>query len=347
MVLVACGGPDEFETGSPFSGGVPPGAEGEGEGDPTETADEPPGGTGGDAQTGSATDADDTDGDPTGDDPPNGETGDPGDPSCYTEPLFPDADVSDIVNSYGGAGWKDDLIEAMDRRWPAGAWLLQEQYNDSYFGQFSDPNSWTGMVGWLDTLLHEETHLFNAYHAIAVGQNHALYFHEDLILYLPPEQGFPRSEIYSELIPEAQAGIYAPTYLTGDQGQRGFNPLLDETLAYVNEVPGLSVFGEYFQGGVSLRDGAAAFLYFIEVYLRVARTDHPDFYAWAQSQDVYVQAVRTAWLRTYFFYEEVADGYPGLGISDGIYRAAATTPENLAEIEMFIGQPVDASSCLP
>ncbi len=342
-MVVGCGATQEFETGAPFSSGAPPPSDDAEEGGTAEPPSEPTDGP----PTSGATGGDPPSEDETGDDGPMGETGEPGDPNCYTEPLNPGADISDIVDNYGGAGWKDDLIEAMGRRWPAGAWLLQEQYNDSYFGQFSDPYSWTGMVGWLDTLVHEETHLFNAYHAIDVGQNHALYFNEDLILYLPPDQGFPRAEIYGHLIPEAQAGIYAPTYLTGQQGQRAFNPLLDETLAYINEVPGLSVFGEYYQGGVSLRDGAAAFLYFIEVYLRVARTDHPEFYAWAQSQAVYVEAVRTAWLRTHFFYEEVADMYPGLGISDDIYRAAATTPENLAEIEMFIGEPVDASSCLP
>jgi hypothetical protein len=287
----------------------------------------------------------DTDADPTLPDETSGGETTGGDPLCYAEPLDPDADVADVVAAYGGADWKDDLIEAMDRRWPAGAYLLDYQRDDSYFGQFSDSNSWTGMVGWLDTLVHEETHLFNAYHAQSVGEMAAIYFTEDNILYLPPEQGFPRSEIMPLLTPGAQNGIYAPTYLTGSQGDRGFNALLDELNCYENEVPGLAVFGEDFGGGVSLRDGSAAFLYFMEMYLRVAREDHPDFYDWAQGQEVYVEAVKTLWKRAHFFYEEVGDDWPNLGINDAMYRAEANKDENLAELEMFTGVGLDDSPC--
>jgi hypothetical protein len=269
-----------------------------------------------------------------------------GDPNCYTEPLNPSASITDIVSAYGGSNYKDEIIEAMDRRWPAGAWLLTEQKNDPYFAQFSDSSSWTGTVSWLDTLVHEETHLFDAYHAQGQGEAHALYFRDDLIVYLPAEQGFERSEILSQLIAAAQNGIYASTYLTGSQGDRKLNPLLDEATCYANEVPGMASFGEYYSGGVSLRDGSAAFLYFIQVYLRVARTNHASFYTWAKSQPAYVDAVRILWLRTHFFYEEVGDMYPNLGISDDVYRAEAYKTENLAEIELFIGRKVNDSSCL-
>ena len=109
----------------------------------------------------------------------------------------------------------------------------------------------------------------------------------------------------------------------------------------------MAVFGEYFGGfGLSLRDGSAAFLYFLEVYLRVGRTEHPDWYAWAKTQPVYLEAVELLWLRTHFFYEEVGDDYPELGINDDVYRAAAYDPDNLAELDMFTGKTFDASSCL-
>lgn len=295
---------------------------------------------------------DDSDGetDPTDDSDtldPTETTGDEttgGDPNCYSEPLDKAADVADVVGAYGGADWKDDLIEAMDRRWPAGAYLLNEQRNDSYFDQFSDSNNWAGMVGWLDTLTHEETHLFNAYHAQAVGEHQALYFTADNILYVPPEQGFARSEIMPHLIPEAAAGIYT-LYLEGSQGQRGFNAVLDELNCYENEVPGMAVFGEYYNGGISLRDGVGAFLYFLELYLRVARTDHPDFYTWAQGQAVYVDAVKTLWKRGHFFLEEVGDDFPNLGISDQIYRDEAARAENIAELEMFTGVGLEVGPC--
>jgi hypothetical protein len=267
-------------------------------------------------------------------------------PQCYSEPVYPNANIADIVSTYGGANWKDELIEAMSRRHPATSYLLAQQRDDSYFDQFSDSSSWTNMVGWLDTLSHEETHLFNAYHAQQQGQVHALFHRPDLIYYLPTDPGFPRGEIWDDITQAARDGIYAPTYLQGTQGQRGFNELLDEHNCYLNEVAAVGSVGEHFQGGVSLRDGSAAFLYFIETYLRVARTEYPQIYAQLAASAVYRDAVETAWLRTHFFLE-LADNFPNLGINDAMYRDLAHQPANMAEIEMFIGKPVNASACLP
>ncbi|RMH38614.1 MAG: hypothetical protein D6689_19080 [Deltaproteobacteria bacterium] len=266
------------------------------------------------------------------------------DPRCYTEAVDPEADISDVVAAYGGADWKDDLIEAMSRRHPATAYLLDAQRNDSYFDQFSDPSSWTGMVGWLDTLAHEETHLFNARRAAEVGEAHALYAREDLIFYLPEDRSFARGEIYDDIAPAARDGIYAPTYLTGSQGERGFNALLDELSCYLNELAAVGPVGEYFSGGVSLRDGSVAFLYFVAVYLRVARTEHPDVYEALRQQSVYRDAVATLWLRTQFFLA-IADAYPALGVDDGVYRDLLDDPAILDEIAQFTGRRVGASNC--
>ncbi len=355
VVLLATGCADDpYEPGVPLmTGASEAGGTSDSDADPTgngptegpETSgDSASQGTSDDDATGSTGGDEETAGT---DDPTGASESDGGDPLCYSEPLDPDADISDIVNSYGGAGFQDAVIEAMNRRYPAGAYLLDAQRDDPYWSQFSDPNSWEGMVGWLDTLVHEQTHLFNAYHAIDVGQSASLYMREDLILYLPPEQGFARSQILADLPPALAQSIYADTYLTGDQGTRGFGSLLDETSCYVNEVPGMSVFGEYFGGfGLSLRDGSAAMLVFLEFYLRRARTQDPDFYAWAQSQPAYVEAVQLLWQRTQFFYEAVADDHPSLGISDGEYRAEAELEANLDELRMFTGVGLQAGPCI-
>lgn len=309
-------------------------------GDPSDPTDDPSG----EVSTGGG--SDDEGGDPTGTDPSAGDETGGGEPGCYWEPLDPDAPIDDLVAAYGTGAWKDTLIEAMQRRYPAGAYLLDERRDDPYFDQFSDPFDWAGMVGWLDTLVHEQTHLFNAYHAIDVGEQASLYMREDLVLYLPPGQGFARAEILGDLPPALAASIYADTYLTGDQGARGFNELLDETCAYVNEVPAMASFGEFYPGGVSLRDGTAAMLVFVQTYLRRARTQYPDYYAWAQSQPVYVEAVQLLWQRAHFFFEEVGDAHPNLGISDGEYRAEALRAENLDELRQFTGVDLGAGPCI-
>lgn len=270
-------------------------------------------------------------------DPPSGDT-------CYTEPAFPDADISDLVAAYGGSGWQDELIEAVRRRWPAGADLLEAQRDDSYFTEFSDPSSWPGMVDWLATLVHEETHLFDAYHAMEVGESFSLFFRGDLILYPPDLDSFPRSEIHGMV--EAGDGMYADTYLSGWQGDRGFIELLDELTAYVNEMAALGLVGEYYEGyGTSSRDGAVAFLYFLELYLRRARTAHPDFYDAARADPVVHEIVETQWLRTHFFLE-FSDRFPSLGINDDAYRAVMHEPDAMNEISDFLGHTVSDSSCI-
>jgi hypothetical protein len=344
-LAVGCAAEDPYEPGAPLmptASASGTSGDGDASSGPSET-----GGTSGGStptETEDTSEAESSGGETTGVPEP---TETDGDANCYSEPLDPDADISDIVNAYGGPGYQQAVIEAMRRRYPAGADLLEAQQDDPYWSQFSDPNSWQGMVEWLDTLVHEQTHLFNAYHAIDVGQSASIYMREDLIVYLPPEQGFPRSEILAELPAVMQQSIYAGTYLTGEQGQRGFGPLLDETSAYVNEVPGLAVFGEYYPGfGLSLRDGAAAMLVFVEFYLRRARTQHPDFYAWAQGQPAYVEAVQLLWQRAQFFYEEVGDHHPSLGISDAEYRAEAEREENLDELRMFTGAQLQVGPCV-
>lgn len=284
------------------------------------------------------------DDDPPDDDPPDDDPDPPSGDTCYSEPAFPDADISGLVAAYGGSGWQDELIEAVRRRWPAGADLLEAQRDDSYFFEFSDPSSWPGMVDWLATLVHEETHLFDAYHAMEVGESFSLFFRGDLILYPPDLDSFPRSEIRGMV--EAGDGMYADTYLTGWQGERGFTELLDELTAYVNEMAALGLLGDYYEGyGTSSRDGAVAFLYFLELYLRRARTAHPDFYDAARADPVVHDIVEYQWLRTHFFLE-FSDRFSSLGINDDAYRAAMHAPDAMREISDFLGHTVSDSSCL-
>ena len=295
-------------------------------------------------------------GDPPGDPPgePPGEPPDdpPGDPppgsgQCYSEPIAPDADVDDLVAAYGGSGWQDELFDIMDLRHPATGALLALQRNDSYFGQFSDSSSWPGMVEWLDTLSHEETHLFNAYEAMDRGVHHVLFLRADLVLELPaPDTDVARSRIYADLDPGARNGIYAPTYLTGDQGARGFVELLDETSCYLNEIGALGSVGEYYPGyGVSLRDGVVALLYFVEEYLALLESEEPAAWSTLHAEPAYRDAVRLLWQRTHFL-RPFADAHPSLGVDDDLYRALLHTPARMDAVSRFIGWRVTDSPCV-
>ena len=91
------------------------------------------------------------------------------------------------------------------------------------------------------------------------------------------------------------------------------------------------------QAGVRFRMGA---------HIPALRTAYPELYAELQGEPEYVELVQTQWLRTHFLLEK-ADAFPELGIHDLEIRANLHAPDNQAEIEMFIGRPLQAGPCLP
>jgi len=352
IVLGACAAERE-EVSSPW-GGL---ADGGGPGG-TDGGDE----WGEDGADGEGTDGDDGDGRPGDDDrprppgdddggepPPGDEGGDDGEPvdcpaQCYCEPFDATADISDLEGAFNGANWASTMIEVLDRRYPAGADLLVEMQDDPWFGAFTDTSSFTGLMDSVMTEIHEGTHGWDWNHAL--GQPYFGYWlRSDLIIEPPKIDGFARSEILS-MVEGNATSLYDGTYLTGTQGTYGWYELHDELNSYINGMGGVAAIGEHIPWGMSGRDGAVAFLYYVELYLRRARTAYPELYAQLEGEPEYVELVRTQWLRTHFLLDK-ADAHPHLGIHDQEIRALLYAPDNQGEIEMFIGQAVDASNCLP
>jgi hypothetical protein len=262
---------------------------------------------------------------------------------CYTETIAPMADNSDLRTASTGANWKDTAFGIYMRRWPAGHDLLVAMSSDPYEDQFADTSSFAALMESLMTVCHEETHGWDYAHATA---DHFAYWLRTDLTFMPPTiEGFPRSEILPMVEGTATAN-YDTTYLTGEQGTYGFVEVLDELDAYIDGMAGLTVVGEYETNGISARDGAVALLYYLELYLKRARTTYPMLYAQLQAEPQYVQLVKTQWLRTHFFLT-YADTNPMLGIDDAAIRTNLYEPANQHEIEMFIGHPVAASNCLP
>jgi hypothetical protein len=310
---------DHGERGDDSSSGGPPG-EGPGEG---------PGSTG----DGTAEGGGDDDGPPPPDCPEN----------CYCEPIDPEANIDDIEQAFDGNNWADTYFGVLARRWPAGHDLLVEEQDDPYFGAFSDTSSFAGLMDSVMTEVHEGTHGWD--YGNATVDDFSYFMRGDLKFYPPKVHGFNRSEIYG-MIENGSTDLYAGTYLTGTQGTYGFYEVLDEGNAYINGMGGIAVVGEYIEWGISGRDGAVAFMYYLELYLRRARTEYPDLYADLQAEPEYVDLVRTQWLRMHFLLQ-YADMHPHIGIEDAAIRELMYAPANQAEIEMFIDHELDASNCLP
>lgn len=318
------------ETGRPDSAGGPGQADDDhGDGDP-QTGGLDDGGTG----NGSADGGGDDDG------PPPAEC----EPGCYCEPIDPHADISDLEQSYAG-DVKTTMIDVLQRRWTAGHDLLLELGDDPYFGSFTDPSSFASVMDGLMTEVHEGTHGWDWDHAL--GQPYFGYWVRSDLVFEPTKiDGFPRAEIYP-MVEGSGTSLYDDTYLTGTQGTYGWYELLDEHNCYINGMAAVGVVGEHIPFGISGRDGALAFTYYVELYLRRAREAYPDLYAQLQADTQYVELVKVQWLRMHFLLQEAAALHPHLGISDAEIEPYMYDPANQAEIEMFIDHPLQASNCLP
>lgn len=263
---------------------------------------------------------------------------------CYTEPFDPTVSISDLRAGFSGGNAFSTLLEVMRRRYPAGYDLLIEEEDDPYTGSFTDGSSFELALESSMTEVHEATHGWDYGHALFYE-----YFGYWLRADLTPQlsfdvDGFPRSQIYS-MIEDDSTDLYSGLYLTGDQGTRGLLELLDETNCYINGLGAIAAVPESIPFGISGRDGAVAFLYYVELYLRRARTQDPQLYATMQGDAALVELIKTQWLRTHFFLM-FADQEPQLGIHDGEIRALLYAPANIAEISMLIGRCVDQTNCL-
>lgn len=261
-------------------------------------------------------------------------------PGCYWEPVCPDAALNDIDSSYSPGGWLAAALEATNRRYPSARCLFDMYKND--VGNFADTGDFGALCESMMTMMHEETHGYDYEHAF--GNDHFSYFIRcDLSLEVPWIQSFGRSEI----LPYVQGdstNLYDGTYLTGDQGTYGWVEVLDEWNAYLNGMAAIGVVGDQVPSfGISGTDGALAFAYYAELYLKVARTAHPDVYGAIKADAQFRDLLKLQWNRMHFFLA-VAEKYPKLSIeADGI-KQLVYAPENQGEIEKITG-PLKADAC--
>jgi hypothetical protein len=264
----------------------------------------------------------------------------PADPKCYWEPVCPDAPIDDLAQSFSPADWMATAMAMTQRRYPSAACLINEYAND--VGNYADNSSFEALSESLMTMVHEETHGFDYDHA-NWGSSFAYYVGCNNSLTANWIEGFPRSEIAAQVEGNATS-LYDGTYLTGTQGTYGWLEVLDEWNAYLNGMAGIGLFGDYVTGGISGTDGALALAYYAELYLRVARTQHPSVYAQIKGDAGMVDLLRRQWNRMHFFLA-LADKYPQLSIEASAIKAELYAAKNQSELEMVIGLPLTPTAC--
>jgi len=319
----------------------------------------PDGGPGGDAPIAPGTDA------PSVDAPAVGPMSALVDPLCidgmYRETL-PDRTVSvaDLVSGFTTPGAIDFVNGVTSRRYPLGNRFV----TTGRFGGmscvepfFRDRSSADEAFGQLSTLVHECGHAVDG-DLSSFGSNTYVVSSD---IELSCDMGdttsrggltFARSRIRSDAFQTMRAAcpdgvfrncdFYANTYLDGDPddatfqgGDQGFNMLFEELVQYVNSLATDYAIGDQLgSGSVSDRDGLLTFMWYVERYLLMARTDFPSAYEHLLNGDggCWRDAILTVWGRAVLYLDETED-MPGLGIDDDVLFGLVTTPALLDEIE--------------
>lgn len=284
-----------------------------------------------------------------------GGSGGNGPNGCYTEGWDPNASLADLSSSYSSGQWLGSMLETLSRRYHNGHHLMDTMKNDPWltgsFPGYFDLSTWGGMIESIDTACHEETHGYDFDAALGTPGDHVFFMGSNLDVVAPKLGGFfARNQILS-LVQQGGSvtSNYDSTYLTGTQGSYDFIFLADELTAYINGLACAVAVGDELSltgFGYSYRDGAASHLYYLEIYLKVARTQYPTLYGQWQADPDWQTFVRYSWARGHFWTQE-SSVYPKLGINDAAIWQRVDDPVNRQEIQHFTGEDPTTVACNP
>ena len=296
-----------------------------------------PGGSGGEGQAGTGIGGDGG----AGGDPGTGGTS--GSTACYSEAYDPMAPIGDLKTGFQGWNWLPTALGILERRYPTGHFILDAEQNDYQLEYFVDTSSWEDFVWSLDTMVHEETHGWDFEHSQYGSHVYALT--DALHLEVPELQTWPRNTI-PQYIHDGSTSMYDQTYLTGEQGTYDAIFLFDELTAYGNGLATLTAVHEEIPPSISARDGLAAHLLYLELYLKAGREHYPQMYAALKANAAWQKLVRYEWARGHFW-DGQAKPYTNLTIDADAIWAHVNEPANLDEIQQFTGQLPSEVACHP
>lgn len=260
---------------------------------------------------------------------------DAGSGAAYTEALCDEpADLSDLAAAYVDtpAGLRAATRGIAERRYPIGVAFIDVQSDMQLQTWFRQRGTFANVLNGFEVAVHEGAHIWDL---TMIRSDWPYRIREDLIIRPRRLNNFNRSEILT-LHANPDMDSYDEVYLRGQSGAQGFNTLLDEYVAYTHSLASRYCTRDGLQPGlrISARDGILTLMYYVELYLKIARTQHADDYAEIIGDPAHVQLIRTVWARAEFWLERTAS-LPQLGLRDAQIRAWTYAPENVMEIEML------------
>ncbi len=260
---------------------------------------------------------------------------------CYSEDFSPGVSLADLAAAYSPQAWKTTTLTALDRRIVGGHALVSTMQNDPQLGNFADPSSFAALMSSLMMMCNGETSVYDWGHASPT--TFALWMRADLVAQPAIVTTFPRSEI-AQYITDNATKTYDGA-LGGQQGQQDLTAVADDLTAFTNGLGCITAVADQLQNGISARDGMAASLYYLELYLKRARTAHPSAYAALQASPDWQKVVRYLWARAAFWRKQATSAK--LAIADAPIWAHVDDAANSSEIELFAGAKLSDIECHP
>ena len=276
--------------------------------------------------------------------PGEGGTGgvDAGSP-CYSEPYDPSADVSDLAAAYSGDNWLATSLAVMQRRYPTGYFVLAAEQTDPQLPLFVDPSSWSALMSSMITALDAETAGWDFDNATV--SVHPFMIVNTMQISAPILTTWPQGEIL-QYVTDTSTQVYDQTELEGEEGTYDGIFLFDDLDSACDGLAAATAVGDQVTSGISARDGLAAHLYYLELYLRAGRTAHAAEYAAMKADATWQKLVRYEWARGHFWDGQAAPN-ANLQIAAAPIWADIDAPASLAEIQLFTGDDPAAVACHP
>lgn len=271
-----------------------------------------------------------------------GEASDSGGP-CYSEPYDPTASIADLAAAYDGQNWLTSSLTTMQRRYPTGYFVLNAEQTDPQLPQFVDTSSWEALMSSMLTVLDTETTGWDF--ANATVSTHPYVITSTLQITVPLLTTWDQGEIL-QYITDDSTQDYDQAELEGEEGTYDGSFLLDDTDSACNGLAAATAVGDQITLGISARDGVAAHLYYMELYLRAGRTQYASEYAAIQADPNWQKLVRYEWARGLFWDGQAASN-PNLQIAAAPIWANVNLAANLNEIQLFTGESPAEVACHP
>lgn len=261
---------------------------------------------------------------------------------CYAEVNNPNANVADLKAAFNGSNWLQTILNVYERRWPSGKALAQAQANDQYFKQFVDTTSFNKLAESLMVAIHEETHMWDLAAGRTEWNNYTSAWVDNTFQFnkIALHDGFPRKEILALIKDDASSETDNVYLKDAQQGEYHLQGVTAELNASLMGLPAALMVADFIDGiGASnSRDLALTNMNYLQLYLRIAKANHPQFWNQIKAEPELRKFVLVQFLRMSYFIELSKPAASKLGSSKvPALLARVYAPENIAIMEEFTG----------